>query len=68
MMETKTVAAEIPRDLADKVKRLAQTMDRSESSIVEAALAAWVRVQQDHQRLMMEGLAAIDAGDVVDHR
>lgn len=66
-MDTKVVTAEVPRDLAERVEQLAQSLDRSEGSIVQEALASWVVVKEDHHRLMVEGLAAIDAGDVVDH-
>jgi predicted transcriptional regulator len=66
-MQTKVVTAHIPIDLAEKVDALADRLERPRGWIVKQALRAWVEEEEERNRLMQEGLAAIDAGDVVDH-
>ncbi|HEX5326779.1 MAG TPA: CopG family transcriptional regulator [Acetobacteraceae bacterium] len=66
-MDTKVVTAEVSRDLAERVKQLAHSMDRSEGSIVQEALVSWVEIEQERHRLTREAMADIDAGRVVDH-
>jgi predicted transcriptional regulator len=66
IMQTKVVTAHIPLPLSEKVDDLAKTMDRSRGWIMKQALSDWVDKEEWRHRLTMEGLAAVDAGDVVD--
>ncbi|HUZ12907.1 MAG TPA: ribbon-helix-helix domain-containing protein [Caulobacteraceae bacterium] len=66
-MQTKVVTAHIPLELAEKVDALAGRLERPRGWIVKQALRAWIEVEDERDRLMQEGLAAIDAGDVVAH-
>ena len=65
-METRVVTAHIPVDLAEKIDALAERMERPRGWIVKQALNAWVADEEERHRLTLEGLAAVDAGDVVE--
>lgn len=66
-MNTKVLTAHVPLDLAEKVDRLADRLDRSRGWIVKQALTAWVDQEEERERLTREALADVDAGHVVDH-
>lgn len=66
-MESKVLTAHVPLDLAEKVDRLAERLERSRGWIVKQALTAWVDQEEERERLTREGLADVDAGRVVDH-
>ena len=65
-MTTRVMTAHIPVELAEKVDALAERMERPRGWIVKQALAAWVSDEETRDRLTREGLAAVDAGDVID--
>ncbi|HEB94576.1 MAG TPA: CopG family transcriptional regulator [Gammaproteobacteria bacterium] len=58
-METKVVSAHIPLPLAEKVKDLAQRLERSK---------AWVDQEEERHRLTLEALADVDSGNVIEHQ
>jgi predicted transcriptional regulator len=66
-METKVLTAHVPLALAEKVDELAARLERSRGWIVKQALAAWIEQEEEHRRLTLEGLADVDAGQIVDH-
>jgi len=66
-MSTKVLTAHVPLPLAKKVDKLAGRMERSRGWIVKEALTDWIEREERHHRLTLEGLAAIDAGDVYEH-
>ena len=67
-METKVLTAHVPLQLAEKVDRLAQRLDRSRGWIVKQALSAWVEQEEERRRLTLEALADVDSGGVIDHQ
>lgn len=67
-MDTKVLTAHVPRDLAEKVDRLAARDERSRGWIIKQALSAWVEQEEERHRLTLEALADVDAGHVVDHQ
>lgn len=67
MPATKVVTAHIPLPLAKKVDKLAERLERPRGWIVKQALAAWVDEQEERHRMILEGLAEVDAGRLVDH-
>ncbi len=67
-METRVLTAHVPLRLAKKVDELAARLERSRGWIVKQALSAWVQEEEERRRLTLEGLADVDAGDVVDHQ
>jgi predicted transcriptional regulator len=64
-METRTVSAEVPAQLADKIDEVAWQMNRPASWVLEQALAEWFSDDWRH-RQTLEGLADVDAGRLVD--
>jgi predicted transcriptional regulator len=65
-METRTLTAQIPAELAEKVEELATALHRPEGSIVAEALSVWVQLEEVRHQLTLEGLADVDAGRVID--
>ena len=65
-MSTRVLTAHIPEELAEKVDRYAESMERSRAWIVKQALARWIQKEEEKHRLTMEGVADIEAGRVVD--
>ena len=66
-MNTKVLTAHVPLELADRVDEYAAQMERSRGWIVKQALAEWVRWEDEKHRMIVEGLADIDAGRLVEH-
>ncbi len=65
-MDTRVVTAHLPLDLAEKVDRKSEELDRPRGWIVRQAVAAWIEREEWRGKLTLEGLAAVDAGDVID--
>lgn len=65
-MNTRVLTAHIPEELAEKVDRYAESMERSRAWIVKRALTAWVDWEEEKDRLTMEAIEAADRGDVID--
>lgn len=66
-MTNRVISAHVPEDIAIAVDALAQRLDRSKNWIVRQALADFVALEEERHRLTLEGLAAIDAGQLVPH-
>jgi len=67
-METKVLTAHVPLPLAEKVDEMATRLERSRGWIVKQALSAWIEQEEERRRLMLEALADVDAGRVIDHQ
>lgn len=65
--DTKTLTAQVPAALADRVDDMARQRDRTRQSVMQEALAAWVTQEAQRDQLTREALADVDAGDVLDH-
>ena len=65
---TKVFTAHVPVNLAEKVEAMASRLERSRGWVVKQALAAWVDLEEERHRLLMEGLADVDAGRLIDHQ
>ena len=61
------MTAEVSIELADRVDAFAEQMHLTSDSIVEQALAAWIRREDWKHQATLEGLADVDAGRVIDH-
>ena len=64
-MTTRVITAHVPLDLAEKVDAFAERLDRPRGWVMKQALAAWIDREEERDRLTREGLAAVDAGDLV---
>ena len=65
-MSTRVLTAHIPEELAEKVDRYAESMERSRAWIVKRALTDWVDWEEEKTRLTLEAIEAADRGEVVD--
>jgi predicted transcriptional regulator len=66
-MASRALKTNVPLPLAKKLDRFAMRIDRSRESIVNEALSDWIAQEELRHKLTLEGLAAIDAGDVYEH-
>lgn len=64
--DTRVLTAHVPALLAGKVDNIAERLDRSRGWVVKQALAAWVRQEEERERLTLEALADVDTGRTVD--
>jgi predicted transcriptional regulator len=64
-MTTRVITAHVPLDLAKKVDAFAERLERPRGWVMKQALTAWIDREEERDRLTREGLAAVDAGDVV---
>jgi predicted transcriptional regulator len=67
MTATRVITAHVPTELAEKVDRLAELYDRPRGWVIKQALKAWVLTEEEKDRLTLEALADIDAGNSVPH-
>lgn len=61
-MSTRTLTADVPVDLADKVDEMASRLERPAGWIVRQALFDWIGREERQRRMVLEGLADVDAG------
>jgi predicted transcriptional regulator len=66
--ETKVLTAHIPIDLAEKVDRMAERLERSRGWIVKQALVAWLADEEERDRLTREALDDVTEGRLIDDR
>jgi predicted transcriptional regulator len=66
-MNTRTVTAHIPVELAEQVDAYANKLERPRGWIVKQALQNWISLEERRHQMMLEGLKDIDEGRVVDH-
>jgi predicted transcriptional regulator len=66
-MNTKVLTAHVPLPLANKVDKIAAQIERSRGWIVKEALTDWIEREERRHQMTLEGLAAVDAGDIYDH-
>ena len=66
-MQTRTVTAHIPVELAEQVDAYAARMERPRGWIVIQALQNWVSLEERRHQMTLEGLKDIDEGRVHDH-
>jgi len=66
--DTKVVTAHLPRPLAEKIDEVAARLDRSRGWIMKQALTAWLEQEDERDRLTREGLADVNAGNIIDHQ
>ena len=66
-MSTRVITSHIPVELAEQVDQIAERIERPRGWIVKQALSAWVSLEEKRYQLTVEGLADVDAGQVMDH-
>lgn len=66
-MSTRVLTAHIPEELAEKVDRYAESMERSRAWIVKQALSNWVEWEEEKARLSLEALEEADRIGTIPH-
>jgi len=66
-MHTRLINAHLPADLAEKLDKLAERLDRPSGWIVKKAVASFVAREEERHRLTLEALADVDAKRTMDH-
>lgn len=66
-MDTRVVTAHLPRELAEKLDGLAETLDRPRGWIVKEAVEAYVGLAEERRRETIAALEEVDAGQLVEH-
>jgi len=66
--KTRSVTAHVPVELAERVDKIAERLERSKNWIVKQALYAWLDQQEERSRLTREALRDVDACRVIDHQ
>ena len=66
-METPTLSADLPTELAERLDRTASGLGMSRQEALQEALSAWLAWEEEKDRLTLEALASAEAGEVVEH-
>lgn len=67
MAETELVSVRVPIETAQRLKALADAMQRSKSFLGALAIEEFVAAHEWQLAAIREGVDAADAGDVVEH-
>lgn len=63
---TRVITAHVPVEMAEKIDELAANYDRSRGWIVKQALAAIIEQEENRHQMILQGLADVDKGRVVE--
>ena len=66
-MQTRTVTAHIPAELAQQIDEAAERLERPRGWIVKQALMNWISLEERRHQMILEGLKDIEEGRVVPH-
>lgn len=66
-MTTQTVTAHIPKELVARVDAMAAFEDRPRGWVVKQALADWVCMAEERQRMLQEAFDDVEAGRLIPH-
>jgi predicted transcriptional regulator len=65
--ETKTITAQVSSNLLEQADKFAAQSQRTRDWVINQALATWLSLEEENDRLIREAMADVDAGLVVDH-
>jgi len=65
-METTTLSADLPTELAERLDRTASGLGMSRQEAVNHAVLSWLAWEEEKDRLTLEALASAEAGEVVE--
>ncbi len=66
-MQTRTVTAHIPVELAQQIDDAAERLERPRGWIVKQALMNWVSLEERRHQMILEALKEVDEGKFVEH-
>lgn len=64
-MDSTLISVRVKTDLAQRLEKLAEAMDRSKSYLACQAIEEYVAVQEWHDKAVQEGIAAADRGELI---
>jgi predicted transcriptional regulator len=65
-MQTRTVTAHIPVELAEQVDAAAERLERPRGWIVKQALQNWISLEERRHQMTLEALDAVKEGNLID--
>ncbi len=65
-MQTRTVTAHIPVELAEQVDKYAEQLERPRGWIIKQALLNWVGLEERRHQMTLEALKEADDGKFVE--
>ncbi|MDI7773764.1 ribbon-helix-helix domain-containing protein [Asticcacaulis sp. EMRT-3] len=65
-MQTRTVTAHIPIELAEAVDAAAERLERPRGWIIKQALQSWISLEDRHHQMTLEALKEVDEGQFVE--
>ena len=65
-MQTRTVTAHIPVELAEQIDAAAERLERPRGWIVKQALLNWVSLEERRHQMTLEALREVDEGKFVE--
>jgi predicted transcriptional regulator len=65
--EGRVVTAKLPEELAARLDKAGERIERSKSWIIRQAVAEWLAEEQRRDELTREALAQVDAGETFTH-
>lgn len=66
-MQTRTVTAHIPLDLAEQLDASAARHDRPRGWVIKQALQNWISLEEKRHQMTLEGLKDVDEGRLIPH-
>ena len=65
-MQTRTVTAHIPVELAEQLDKSAERLERPRGWIVKQALLNWVSLEERRYQMTLEALKEVDEGKFIE--
>jgi predicted transcriptional regulator len=66
--EIRVLTAHVPIALAEKLDRAAERLERSRGWVIKQALASWIALEEERDRLTQQALTDADTDRVIDHQ
>ncbi len=66
-MQTRTLTAHIPIELAEQVDAAAERLERPRGWIVKQALQNWISLEERRHQMTLDALEAVKEGNLIDH-
>lgn len=65
-MDSKLISVRVKTDLAERLEKLAESMDRSKSYLAAQAIEEYICVQEWHDQAVQKAIAEADRGELID--
>lgn len=68
MTETTLISVRVPKDVAKRLAKLAEAVDRSKSYVAGQAIEEFLTLQEWQVKAIRQGVTEADAGKLLPHR